>query len=62
MNEKLLNQAMETKALYKMGIITRDEAKRLIKPYADYFNEKSKEIAKKYNQKAQKFNFSAFMR
>lgn len=47
---------------YRAGIITRDEAKKRIKPYADAFNKKSKELAKKYNVRAQKFNFNAFMR
>ena len=52
----------EIKEEYRAGIITRDEAKERIKPYADAFNKKSKELAKKYNVRAQKFSFNAFMR
>lgn len=61
MNE-LYIKAQEIKVLYKCGKISRDEAKAMIKPYADYFNAKSIELAKKYNQRPKKFNFTAFMR
>ena len=61
MNE-LYIKAQEIRVLYRCGEISRDEAKKLIKPYADYFNAKSIELAKKYNQRPKKFNFNAFMR
>lgn len=61
MNE-LYEQAIMTRILYKNGHISREEAKEQIKPYADYFNKKSIEIAKKYNMKPAKFNFASFMR
>lgn len=54
--------AMETKILYKNGIITREEAKEKIKPYEEYYNNKMKELAKKYHQRTKPFNFIAFMR
>ena len=58
----LHEQALKTRALYRSGLISREEAKAQIKPYADYYNAKVVEIAKKYNQKAVKFNFTSFMR
>ena len=35
-------------ALYRLGEVSRDEAKKYIMPYIDAFNQKSTEIAKKY--------------
>lgn len=55
-------EANEIKALYKMNMITRKEAKERIKPYEEHFNTKSKELAKKYNQKPKLFSFVSFMR
>ena len=59
---KLYDLALETKTLYRKGIISREEAKERIKPYEDFYNKKVVELAKKYNQKPVKFNFSSFMR
>lgn len=41
---------------------TREEAVERIKPYADAFNAKSKEIAKKYHQKPGRFSLAAYLR
>ena len=62
MKEKLLQEALEVKTLYNCGKISRDEAKEKIKPYAEYFNNRSKELASKYNVKPTKFSFTSFMR
>jgi hypothetical protein len=62
MKDELLMLAEEAKVLYRANLITREEAKARIKPYADYYNETAARIAKKYNRKPQKFSFSAFMR
>lgn len=59
---KLYEEALNIKTLYKIGTISREEAKERIKPYADRFNKKSVEIAKKYGQKPQLFSFASFMR
>ena len=61
MNE-LYEQALKTRMLYRSGKISREEAKELIKPYADFYNSKVVEIAKKYNRKPVKFSFTSFMR
>lgn len=55
-------EAMKAKILYNLGKITREEARAMIEPYASAFNEKSKELAKKYNVKAKLFNFNNFLR
>lgn len=62
MDNELYIQAQEIRILYNSGLITREEARKKIKPYADYYNAKVEEIAKKYNRKAKKFNFNSFMR
>lgn len=59
---KKYKQALEIKYLYNTGKITRSEAKNKLKEYEKYFNNKSIEIAKKYNQKPIKFSFNSFMR
>lgn len=65
MNQEL-NQikkvAEEYKALYRLGEVSRDEAKKYIMPYIDAFNEKSKSIAKKYGMKPQVISFPKFIR
>ena len=48
--------------LYRLGKISREEAKEHIMPYLDYVNEKSKELAKKYNQKHKEITFSYYLR
>lgn len=50
------------RALYRSGTITREEAKENIMPYLDLVNKKAIEIAKKYNQKPKKVNFSSYVR
>jgi len=62
MNNELYNQALDGRMLYKMGRISRAEAKEMIMPYAEKFNEVSERLAKKYNQKPKRFNFNAFIR
>lgn len=62
MKGELIRLAQEIKCLYNMGEISRAEAKERIKPYEEYYNNKSIEIAKKYNRRAARFNFNAFMR
>lgn len=48
--------------LYRLGKVSREEAKEYIMPYLDYVNEKSKELAKKYNQKHKEITFSYYLR
>lgn len=65
MNEhiKELKQKAEIARLqYQLNHITRDEAKEQIMPYIDTINERSKELAKKYNQKPKLVTFVAYIR
>lgn len=55
-------RAEEAKFLYKTNQITRDEAKIVIMEYIDVVNAKSKELAKKYNQKYKPVSFISFIR
>lgn len=60
--EKLLNQARKAAFDYNVGLITRKECKELVMPYINLYNEKSVEIAKKYNVNPKKINFCSFIR
>ena len=60
--KKLKQQAENAKYLYKTNAIDRQTAKEEIMPYIEEYNEKSLEIAKKYNQKAKKLTFASFVR
>jgi DNA anti-recombination protein RmuC len=42
--------------------LSREEAKKEIEPFIAAFNEKSKEIAKKYKMKAKTINFAGWVR
>ena len=48
--KSLMNNAIYYRNLYNMGKVTEDIAKENINPYLNKVNEKSIEIAKKYNQ------------
>ncbi|MBQ6554473.1 MAG: hypothetical protein IJR45_01020 [Firmicutes bacterium] len=58
----LKQQADEAKVLYRLGHITRAEAEKMIAPYKEAFNKKSKEIAAKYNMRPKLFSVAAFLR
>lgn len=62
MLEQIKEQAFIARDSYKAGFISREEAKRLIMPYINAFNDKSKEIAKKYNMKPKTISFIGFCR
>lgn len=62
MRDELKRQAEKAKVLYYNGHITREEAKAQIMPYINAVNERSKELAKKYNQRPKLVNFAGFMR
>jgi len=60
MDEK--QRALEAKCLYNRGVISREEAIRMIEPYKQAFNKKSVELAAKYNVRPQRFSIAAFLR
>lgn len=57
-----MTKAQEHKALYNAGIISRKDAVVGITPYIDACNEKSKELAKKYNQRPKLVTVMGFLR
>lgn len=64
-NEKieLLEKAYAARDLYIIGEITREEALEHVSPYVKTFNEKSKEIAKRFEIKKPKLiTASQFLR
>ena len=54
--------AEDARYLYIIGKITRKEALAKITPFINAFNEKSKTIAKKYNQRAKTISFATYVR
>jgi len=54
--------ANEAKFNYMTGKISRDEAIKLIKPYLQAVNEKSKEMAKKFGLRPKMVSVNGFMR
>ena len=62
MLETLKANSFEAKDLYRIGAISRSEAKERILPYIEVFNAKSKEIAKKYGMRGKTISFAGFVR
>lgn len=60
--QELQSIAEKYKYLYNIGACSREEAKENIIPYLDFINNKSKEIAKKYNQRHKKISFANYVR
>lgn len=60
--DELRMQAEQARAEYRRGMITREEAKKRIDPFKIAFEAKSKELAKKYGLRAQKFSLTAYLR
>jgi hypothetical protein len=59
---RLLNEAEIAREAFYNNKITYEECLLRIKLYANAFNDKSRELAKKYGRKHVKFNISSFMR
>lgn len=55
-------KAVAAKAAYKRGAITKSQAMEMMADYIAEFNAKSREVAKKYNQRPKLFRFEAFVR
>lgn len=60
--KQLKLQADKAKASYNLGHITREECKKEVMPYINHFNARSKELAKKYNQRAKTISFITYIR
>jgi hypothetical protein len=62
MNSQFKDQAERAKIQYKLGQITRKEAQTQIEPFVTEYNDKAKEIAKKWNQKPRLISFASYIR
>lgn len=62
MNNELKGIAENARTLYRSNLISREEATERIKPFVTEYNRKSKEIAKKYNQRAKTISIATFLR
>ena len=62
LNHKLYSQAQDARIKYGLGLITREKALELIKPYEQKFNEVSIREAKKAKMKPRLFSAISFLR
>lgn len=60
--EELKSRAFDARLRYRMGAITREEAKQEISPYIKAFNDFSIKTAKKYGVKGKRISFAGFVR
>ncbi len=60
--EEMKTKAFFNRELYRLGKISREEAKNNIMPYINKVNEIAKEKSLKYKVKFVKVNFSSFVR
>lgn len=55
-------KALQARDLYNIGQINLKEAEEMMQDYRHFFNERAAEMAKKYNQKPQKFSLKMFIK
>lgn len=60
--QQLKQKAEVARMAYRQGLITREEAKEEITPYLNALNSRSRELAKKYNQKPKLVSFISYIR
>ena len=60
--EQMKMNADHARALYRVGHISRKEAEESIAPYAEAFNSKSRELARKYGQRPRLFSVTSYLR
>jgi len=60
--DEIREAAYEARARWLRGELTLGETKKLLQPYIAAFNEKSAELAAKYQQKPQRLRVSEFLR
>lgn len=56
------DKAIHARNLYRLGRITKAEAMELMADYVEEFNQKARELARKYGQRPKLFRFEAFCR
>ena len=56
--EEMKDRADLARSLYRGGQISRIEAEEEIRPYAEAFNAKSRELAKKYGQRPRPVSYT----
>ena len=61
-SEERKDRADLARSLYRGGQISRIEAEEEIRPYAEAFNAKSRELAKKYGQRPRLFSITSYLR
>lgn len=62
MENEIRANAEKARDEYRMGLISLDEAKKMIKPYKEMFDIKSRELAKKYGVKPRYLSYVSYLR
>ncbi len=60
--EKAMNEAHHARELFRVGILSHEEAKRKIQPYLDLVNEGGKRLSKKFKNKFHPVTLTGFLR
>lgn len=60
--KQLQAQAEEARAAYRAGHMTREDCNKLVKPYAEAYNTRAKELAKEYGMRFKPFSMAAYLR
>lgn len=56
------DKAIHARNQYRIGAMTKAQAVEFMSDYINEFNDKAREIARKYNQRPKLFSFAAFVR
>ena len=55
---QLLDQALIAKSKYQLGMLSKKAAEEKAKPFIDAYNDHSRKVAVKYNQKPENLTFN----
>lgn len=61
-NEKIKQQAFEARRRFQAGEITYGEAKKLVEPYRNLYNQIAEKKAAKFNMKPSRFRIGDFLK
>ncbi len=60
--EKAMNEAHHARELFRVGVISHEQASAKIQPYLDLVNEGGKKLSKKFKNKFHPVTLTGFLR
>ncbi len=60
--EKAMNEAHHARTLFRVGVISHEQAKAKIQPYLNLVNEGGKKLAKKFKNNFKPVTLTGFLR